>query len=31
MNTHAIGDAAISEVLDAYRKALVFSDDPSED
>ncbi len=28
MNTHAIGDLAISEVLDAYRKALVFSDDP---
>jgi predicted amidohydrolase YtcJ len=28
MNTHAIGDDANKAVLDAYRKALVFSDDP---
>jgi len=28
MNTHAIGDASISNVLDAYKKALVFLDDP---
>ena len=28
MNTHAIGDASISRVLDAYKKALVFLDDP---
>ena len=28
MNTHAIGDASISHVLDAYKKALVFLDDP---
>lgn len=28
MNTHAIGDAANETVLKAYRKALVFSDDP---
>ena len=28
MNTHAIGDEANKVVLDAYRKALVFSDDP---
>jgi len=28
MNTHAIGDAANQVVLEAYSKALVFSDDP---
>ena len=28
MNTHAIGDAANQVVLEAYNKALVFSDDP---
>jgi predicted amidohydrolase YtcJ len=28
MNTHAIGDAANKVVLEAYQKALVFSDDP---
>ncbi len=28
MNTHAIGDEANKVVLEAYRKALVFSDDP---
>ena len=28
MNTHAIGDAANQVVLEAYKKALVFSDDP---
>ena len=28
MNTHAIGDYANQVVLEAYRKALVFSDDP---
>ena len=28
MNTHAIGDDANKVVLDAYKKALVFSDDP---
>jgi len=28
MNTHAIGDAANHVVLEAYNKALVFSDDP---
>ncbi|NDG46010.1 MAG: amidohydrolase, partial [Flavobacteriia bacterium] len=28
MNTHAIGDAANQVVLSAYKKALVFSDDP---
>ena len=28
MNTHAIGDASISYVLNAYKKALVFLDDP---
>jgi len=28
MNTHAIGDAANKVVLQAYQKALVFSDDP---
>ena len=28
MNTHAIGDASISYVLNAYKKALVFSEDP---
>ena len=28
MNTHAIGDAANHVVLSAYKKALVFSDDP---
>ncbi|MEK9613829.1 MAG: amidohydrolase, partial [Flavobacteriaceae bacterium] len=28
MNTHAIGDHANSVVLEAYTKALVFSDDP---
>jgi len=28
MNTHAIGDAANQVVLTAYKKALVFSDDP---
>ena len=28
MNTHAIGDASISHVLGAYKKALVFLDDP---
>jgi predicted amidohydrolase YtcJ len=28
MNTHAIGDDANKAVLDAYKKALVFSDDP---
>ncbi len=28
MNTHAIGDAANAAVLNAYRKALVFSEDP---
>ena len=28
MNTHAIGDAANEAVLNAYRKALVFSEDP---
>jgi len=28
MNTHAIGDDANKAVLNAYRKALVFSDDP---
>ncbi|MDA8948635.1 amidohydrolase [Flavobacteriaceae bacterium] len=28
MNTHAIGDAANKVVLEAYKKALVFSDDP---
>ena len=28
MNTHAIGDSANKIVLEAYRKALVFSDDP---
>ena len=28
MNTHAIGDASISHVLNAYKKALVFLDDP---
>jgi predicted amidohydrolase YtcJ len=28
MNTHAIGDAANQVVLEAYTKALVFSDDP---
>ena len=28
MNTHAIGDAANQAVLEAYNKALVFSDDP---
>lgn len=28
MNTHAIGDAANQMVLSAYKKALVFSDDP---
>ncbi len=28
MNTHAIGDASISNVLGAYKKALVFLDDP---
>ena len=29
MNTHAIGDDANKVVLEAYNKALVFSDDPS--
>jgi hypothetical protein len=28
MNTHAIGDDANKAVLEAYKKALVFSDDP---
>jgi len=28
MNTHAIGDAANKVVLEAYQKALVFSEDP---
>ena len=28
MNTHAIGDAANHVILEAYNKALVFSDDP---
>ena len=28
MNTHAIGDHANRTILDAYNKALVFSDDP---
>ena len=28
MNTHAIGDASISKVLNAYKKALVFKEDP---
>ena len=28
MNTHAIGDDANRTILDAYNKALVFSDDP---
>jgi len=28
MNTHAIGDGANKAVLEAYKKALVFSDDP---
>ena len=28
MNTHAIGDAANKVVLEAYKKALVFSNDP---
>lgn len=28
MNTHAIGDASIFNVLNAYKKALVFSEDP---
>jgi len=28
MNTHAIGDAANHVVLEAYNKALIFSDDP---
>jgi len=28
MNTHAIGDASILYVLNAYKKALVFSEDP---
>ena len=28
LNTHAIGDDANKAVLEAYRKALVFSDDP---
>ena len=28
LNTHAIGDAANNAVLNAYRKALVFKDDP---
>ena len=28
LNTHAIGDDANKAVLDAYKKALVFSDDP---
>ena len=28
MTTHAIGDASISNVLNAYKKALVFKEDP---